>query len=149
MAQVSMDAREYNELMRKAEAYDELVKKLGENLEVNFDDSTKWRPVSVTLHTTFGDHLNRRLVRIAAEQLAKNEKAMDYLIGENEYIFDMEKTCTTDPNWDERLRKDQYDMRYECKNFKDAWDAATQRAEDRANEPATEELEVVDAEEEK
>ena len=149
MAQVSMDAREYNELVRKAEAYDELIKQLGDNLEVSFDNSTKWRPVGITLHTTFGEHLNRHLVRIAATQLAKISEAMDYLVGENEYIFDMEKTYITDPNWDERLRKNQYDMRYECKSFKDAWNAATKRAEDRANEPATEELEIEDAKEEK
>lgn len=149
MAQVSMDAREYNELMRKAEAYDELVKQLGDNLEVSFDNSTKWRPVGITFHTKFDDQLNRRLVRIAAEQIAKIDEAMDYLVQENEYIFDVEKANTTDPGWDDRLRRGQYDMRYECKAFKDAWAAATKRAEDRANEPATEELEVVDAEEEK
>lgn len=149
MAQVNMEAREYNELMRKAEAYDALVKQLGDNIEISFDNSTRWRPVGITFHTKFDEQLNRRLVRIAAEQIAKIDEAMDYLVQENEYIFDMEKANTTDPGWDDRLRKGQYDMRYECKAFKDAWAAAEKRAEDNAAEKEAEKAEVTKAEEEK
>ena len=75
----------------------------------------------------FDTELEQRIVTVIADQLAEIEDAMDWLVKEGEYIFDVAQSNTSNPRWENRLYKGQYDMRELSKAFKAAWQEAEKR----------------------
>lgn len=154
MAQVTMSNQEYMQLQRKADMFDKLFSQVINNYKVTFDEDTTWHPVRIDNMHNYDAELEKRIVTMVADQLAANEHAMDYLVKEDEYLFDMHKCETASIHWDNRLYIGQYDMRECSEAFEYAWAAAQVRNNPESHEVGegveqTEELEVVDAEEEK
>lgn len=127
MAQVTMSNQEYNALQHKADLFDTLFRQLVSNYKVTFEKSSTWRPVKIENIPAFDKELEQRIVTVVADQLAENEDAMDWLVKEEEYIFDVTYSNTSNPKWENRLYKGQYDMRELSKAFKAAWQEAEKR----------------------
>lgn len=127
MAQVTMSNQEYNALQHKADLFDTLFRQLVSNYKVTFETDATWRPVSIVNTPEFDKELEQRIVTVIADQLAANEDAMNWLVKEEEYIFDVLQSTTLNPRWDNRLYKGQYDMRELSKAFKAAWQEAEKR----------------------
>ena len=127
MAQVTMSNQEYNALQHKADLFDTLFRQLVSNYKVTFETNSTWRPVKIVNTPAFDKELEQRIVTVIADQLAENEDAMDWLVKEEEYIFDVSYSSTSNPRWENRLYKGQYDMRELSKAFKAAWQEAEKR----------------------
>lgn len=127
MAQVTMSNQEYNALQHKADLFDTLFRQLVDNYKVSFDVESSWRPVRIDIAHEYDVELEKRIVNVVADQLAVNKDAMDYLVKEDEYIFDVHKGETTNARWENRLYIGQYDMRVCSKAFAYAWTAAQVR----------------------
>lgn len=139
MAQVTMSNQEYNALQHKADLFDTLFRQLVSNYKVTFETNSTWRPVSIVNTPEFDKELEQRIVTVIADQLAANEDAMNWLVKEEEYIFDVLQSTTLNPRWDNRLYKGQYDMRELSKAFKAAWQEAEKRAKVETEDEKTEE----------
>lgn len=139
MAQVTMSNQEYNALQHKADLFDTLFRQLVSNYKVTFETDSTWRPVSIVNTPEFDKELEQRIVTVIADQLAANEDAMNWLVKEEEYIFDVLQSTTLNPRWDNRLYKGQYDMRELSKAFKTAWQEAEKRAKVETKDEQTEE----------
>lgn len=142
MAQVTMSNQEYNALQHKADLFDTLFRQLVSNYKVTFEKDSTWRPVSIVNTPEFDKELEQRIVTVIADQLAENEDAMDWLVQEEEYIFDVLQSTTLNPRWENRLYKGQYDMRELSKAFKAAWQEAKKRAKVKTEDEKTEEEEA-------
>lgn len=129
MAQVTMSNQEYNALQHKADLFDTLFRQLVSNYKVTFETDATWKPVRIENTPAFDNELEQRIVKVIADQLAENEDAMDWLVKEKEYIFDVSQSNTSNPSWENRLYKGQYDMRELSKAFKAAWQEAEKRVE--------------------
>lgn len=127
MAQVTMSNQEYNALQHKADLFDTLFRQLVSNYKVTFETNSTWRPIRIENTPAFDKELEQRIVTVIADQLAENEDAMDWLVKEEEYIFDVAYSSTSNPRWENRLYKGQYDMRELSKAFKAAWQEAEKR----------------------
>ena len=127
MAQVTMSNQEYNTLQHKADSFDTLFRQLVDNYKVSFDGESSWHPVRIDIAHEYDAELEKRIVTVVADQLAVNKDAMDYLVKEDEYIFDVRKGETTSTRWENRLYMGQYDMRVYSKAFAYAWTAAQVR----------------------
>lgn len=127
MAQVTMSNQEYNALQHKADLFDTLFRQLVSNYKVTFETDATWRPVRIVNTPEFDKELEQRIVTVIADQLAENEDAMDWLVKEKEYIFDVSQSNTSNPSWENHLYKGQYDMRELSKAFKAAWQEAEKR----------------------
>jgi hypothetical protein len=142
MAQVTMSNQEYNALQHKADLFDTLFRQLVSNYKVSFDEDGSWRPVRIENTPAFDTELEQRIVTVIADQLAANEDAMDWLVREEEYIFDVPQSNTSNPRWENRLYKGQYDMRELSKAFKAAWQEAEKRVKVETEDEKTEEEEA-------
>jgi hypothetical protein len=142
MAQVTMSNQEYNALQHKADLFDTLFRQLVSNYKVTFETDSTWRPVRIENTPEFDNELEQRIVTVIADQLAANEDAMDWLVSEEEYIFDVHQGNTANPRWENRLYKGQYDMRELSKAFKAAWQEAEKRAKVETEDEKTEEEEA-------
>lgn len=142
MAQVTMSNQEYNALQHKADLFDTLFRQLVSNYKVTFETDSTWRPVRIENTPAFDDELEQRIVTVIADQLAENEDAMDWLVREEEYIFDVSQSNTSNPRWENRLYKGQYDMRELSKAFKAAWQEAEKRVNVETKDEKTEEEEA-------
>lgn len=142
MAQVTMSNQEYNALQHKADLFDTLFRQLVNNYEVTFDTEPSWRPVMIKNTPVFDTELEQRIVTVIADQLAEIEDAMDWLVKEGEYIFDVAQSNTSNPRWENRLYKGQYDMRELSKAFKAAWQEAEKRIKVETMDEKAEEEEV-------
>lgn len=142
MAQVTMSNQEYNALQHKADLFDTLFSQLVSNYKVTFETDSTWRPVRIENTPEFDSELEQRIVTVIADQLAANEDAMNWLVSEEEYIFDVSQSNTANPRWENRLYKGQYDMRELSKAFKAAWQEAEKRAKVKTEDEKTEEEEA-------
>ena len=142
MAQVTMSNQEYNALQHKADLFDTLFRQLVNNYKVTFDTEPSWRPVMIENTPAFDTELEQRIVTVIADQLAEIEDAMDWLVKEGEYIFDVAQSNTSNPRWENRLYKGQYDMRELSKAFKAAWQEAEKRVKVETMDEKAEEEEV-------
>lgn len=142
MAQVTMSNQEYNALQHKADLFDTLFRQLVSNYKVTFETDSTWRPVSIVNTPEFDKELEQRIVTVIADQLAANKDAMDWLVKEEEYIFDVLQSTTLSPRWENRLYKGQYDMRELSKAFKTAWQEAEKGAKVETEDEKTEEEEA-------
>lgn len=134
MAQVTMSNQEYIQLQRKADLFDTLFRQVVDNYKVRFEEDSSWRPVRIDIDHEYDAELEKRIVTVVADQLAANEDAMDYLVKEDEYIFDVHKGETTSARWENRLYIGQYDMRAYSKAFEYEWAAAQVRNDPDAHE---------------
>jgi hypothetical protein len=128
MAQVTMSNQEYNALQRKADMFDTLFAQVLSNYKVVVEDS-RWRSVWIDHRPEFDIDVEKHIVKSIAEQFVSNERAMNFLATEDEYIFDMRTSSITNPGWDNRLYQGQYDMRELSEEFKQAWQEAKDRTE--------------------
>ena len=142
MAQVTMSNQEYNALQHKADLFDTLFRQLVNNYKVTFNTESSWRPVMIENTPAFDTELEQRIVTVIADQLAEIEDAMDWLVKEGEYIFDVAQSNTSNPRWENRLYKGQYDMRELSKAFKAAWQEAEKRVKVETEDKKAEEEEV-------
>lgn len=141
MAQVTMSNQEYNALQHKADLFDTLFRQLVSNYKVTFKTDSTWGPVRIENTPAFDTELEQRIVTVIADQLAANEDAMNWLVSEEEYIFDVSQSNTANLRWENRLYKGQYDMRELSKAFKAAWQEAEKRAKVKTEDEKTEEEE--------
>ena len=148
MAQVTMSDQEYNALQHKADLFYTLFRQLVNNYKVTFKKDSTWRPVVIENTPAFDKELEQRIVTVIADQLAENEDAMDWLVKEEEYVFDVTYSSTTNPRWENRLYKGQYDMRELSKAFKAAWQEAEKRVKVETGDENLEEEEDENLEEE-
>lgn len=135
MAQVTMSNQEYMQLQRKADLFDTLFRQLVGNYKVSFEADSSWRPVRINVENEYDEELEKRIVTVVADQLAANPDAMDYLVKEDEYIFDVHRGETTSSRWESRMYVGQYDMRALSKAFEYEWAAAQVRNDPNAHEP--------------
>lgn len=136
MAQVTMSNQEYNALQHKADLFDTLFRQLVNNYKVTFEKDSTWRPVRIENTPEYDPELEQRIVTVIADQLATDEDAMDWLVKEEEYTFDVPQGVTANPRWENRLYRGQYDMRELSKAFQAAWLAAEERVRSEEEEEA-------------
>lgn len=117
MASITLATKEYNELTAKAELCDKLVNCIVDAYKVEVDPSSSWRPVSIKLTPEWPEDMIGRIVQNIGKKLSESPDAMDYIVKEEEFIFDMEERQLDDLPYNERLYYGQYNLLECCEEF--------------------------------
>lgn len=116
MASITLTTKEYNELAAKAEMCDTLLNCIVDAYKVTVDDST-WRPVSINLEPEWPTSVVGRIVQTVGTQLSNLPMAMEYILKNEEYVFDLKECKLDDMPYGGRLYYGQYNLLEVCEAF--------------------------------
>lgn len=130
MAKVEMTGYEYMELMDKARKLDALKQDLVDAVTVKIEHDDEDDKVSVRAYYDFAypDELLRQIRDNAAEQIAKEPKAVKYLYDNNSPCLVVSSGYFT-RDWGTSNDKNAVDLR-ENANFRKVWQACEQEEEE-------------------
>ena len=151
MASITLTTKEYNELTVKAEMCDTLLNCIVDAYKVTVDDST-WRPVSINLEPQWPASVVGRIVQTVGTQLSNLPEAMEYILKNEEYVFDLTECKLDDMPYGERLYYGQYNLLEVCEAFSTEYNGLKiehelQLEEKKAEQKAEEEPEELPVEE--
>lgn len=127
MAQVTMDSREYLELVDKARLLDQLEQEMLDNVEVRLDPESSYNKFQLHITPTLSQRTKAGIIKRAVDTVKDNEWIMDYLLQDNRHFLNIVHGNLT-YNWNEQPEQNEVDL-FKDKEFKKAWDAAIERRE--------------------
>ena len=135
MAQVTMDSKEYLEMVEKIRHLEQVEKDMLNNVEVMINLASSYNKCSINITPTFTAKIQKQVVSKIVETVIEEPMVMDHLFEENRHFLNLNSGYISS-NWDDMPREHEVDLLMD-KTFKAAWDKAKQRAE---------EAEAIDAE---
>lgn len=116
MASITLTSKEYQELLAKAELGEQLADIITEGYKVTMDDSN-WRPIHIDFQPAWPEALAMRIAQAVGKKLSEMPTAMEYIVKEDEYVFDLEECRMCDISYNGRLYTDQYNLLEICEDF--------------------------------
>ena len=116
MASITLTSKEYQELLAKAALGEQLADIITEGYKVEMSDST-WRPLEIEFKPEWPEALAMRIAQTIGKKLSMMPTAMEYIIEEGEYVFDLEECKMDDMSYSKRLYTNQYNLLEICEDF--------------------------------
>lgn len=134
MAQVTMDSKEYLELIEKVRRLEQLEQDIVDGVKVELDPEGSYRLYSIHVETVMTVNARRQVVRKIVDAIKSEDYVMDKLVRENQHFFNPDFSYIRE-HWNDTAEPGETDLLTD-KAFKVAWDAAQARlaAEDEEEE---------------
>lgn len=126
MAQVTMDSKEYLELIDKARQLDVLKSRMVDELEITVDTTSTWHYVNVTFHPIIPQDTMDQIVELLTDTVTAEPGAMAMLVDDNAHFLNM-VSGSIGSHWDEKPENGEVDL-LQNKQFREAWEATKQEA---------------------
>lgn len=120
MAQVTMDSREYLELVDKARKLDALEKDMVENIEVTVDEENRYSHYNIRITPTFSTGIVSQVISKVVKTLLTSQVVMTELVEENRHFLNMCSGNIT-YNWDDKPEENEMDL-LQNKEFRAMWE---------------------------
>ena len=127
MAQVTMDSKEYLEMVEKIRHLEQVEKDMLNNVEVMINLASSYNKCSINITPTFTAKIQKQVVSKIVETIIEEPMVMDHLFEENSHYLNL-KNGYIGSNWYDESRDYEVDL-FTDKTFEAAWDKAKQRAE--------------------
>ena len=127
MAQVTMDSKEYLEMVEKIRHLEQVEKDMLNNVEVMINLKSSYNKCSINITPTFTAKIQKQVVSKIVETIIEEPIVMDHLFKENSHYLNL-KSGYIGSNWYNESRGYEVDL-FTDKAFEAAWDKAKQRAE--------------------
>lgn len=127
MAQVTMDSKEYLEMVEKIRHLEQVEKDMLNNVEVELNLESKYNKCNIRIAPTFTAKIQKQVVSKIVEVIVAEPAVMDHLFEENSHYLSL-KSGYISSNWYDETRDYEVDL-FTDKTFEAAWDKAKQRAE--------------------
>lgn len=127
MAQVTMDSKEYLEMVEKIRHLEQVEKDMLNNVEVMINLKSSYNKCSINITPTFTAKIQKQVVSKIVETIIEEPIVMDHLFKENSHYLNL-KSGYIGSNWYNESRDYEVDL-FTDKTFEAAWDKAKQRAE--------------------
>lgn len=126
MAQVTMDGKEYLELIAKARKLEQIEQEMVKNVQIALDPESTYRKFNVSITPVFTDKARNSVISRVVDEIKDQQWLIDFLFEENRHFLNM-KDGYISYNWDDKPEPWEVDLCTD-KAFKAAWDAAAERA---------------------
>lgn len=127
MAQVTMDSKEYLEMVEKIRHLEQVEKDMLNNVEVRINLESSYNKCRVNITPTFTAKIQKQVVSKIVETVIEEPMVMDHLFKENSHYLNLKNGYIGSNLYDES-RDYEVDL-FTDKTFEAAWDKAKQRAE--------------------
>ena len=127
MAQVTMDSKEYLEMVEKIRHLEQVEKDMLNNVEVMINLESNYNKCSVNITPTFTAKIQKQVASKIAETVIEEPVVMDHLFEKNSHYLNLKSGYIVSNLYNES-RDYEVDL-FTDKTFKAAWDKAKQRAE--------------------
>lgn len=127
MAQVTMDSKEYLELVDKARRLEKIEKAMVEGVHITLDPERAYSKFHIATTTVFTAEAKALVVERVIDEIKDVTWLMDHLEEENKHFLNLVGGCITS-HWDDKPEHDELDL-FTNKAFKKAWDEAVKRRE--------------------
>lgn len=128
MAQVTMESKEYLEMVDAVRRLEQLEKDTLDNVEVELHLESSYCKCNIEIIPTFTAKMQRQVVSKIVEVIAAESIVMDHLFEENRHFLNI-KGGYINSHWDDEPKEHEVDL-FTDKTFKVAWDMAKKRAEE-------------------
>lgn len=128
MAQVTMDSKEYLELVDKVRKLERVEQEMLDKVVIHMDQESEWNKCQIHITPVFTPEVEEAIITRVVDELKDKDWMMDYLIKDNRHFLNITGGNLT-YNWNEQAEQGEVDL-FKNKEFKKAWDAAKKRAEE-------------------
>ena len=116
MASITLTSREYQELLAKATLGEQLTDIITEGYKITMNNSS-WKPIEIQFKPEWPEALAMRIAQAVGKKLSNMSTAMEYIVEEEEYVFDLEECRMDDMPYNKRLYTGQYNLLEICEDF--------------------------------
>lgn len=127
MVQVTMDSKEYLEMVEKIRHLEQVEKDMLNNVEVMINLASSYNKCSINITPTFTAKIQKQVVSKIVETIIEEPIVMDHLFEKNSHYLNLKSGYIGSNLYDES-RDYEVDL-FTDKAFEAAWDKAKQRAE--------------------
>ena len=127
MAQVTMDSKEYLELVDKARKLDSIEQAMVEGVQIKVDQESAYSKFHMEVMPTFTAEAHERIIGQVVDAIKGENWLVDYLYQDNKHFLNVARGSIT-YNWNEQAEQGEVDL-LKNKEFKKVWDEARKRAE--------------------
>ena len=120
MAQVTMDSKEYLEMVDKVRTLEKVESKMVDNVTFELTPDNKYSTYNIRIITTFTDSAKKLVVDKIVEMVKSHEDVLKELVKENQHVLDL-VTGSIHFRWDRDLDPTEVDL-LDNKEFKEAWE---------------------------
>lgn len=121
MAQVTMDSKEYLELVDKSRQLDNLKAQMVDTIEVEIDPDSSYSPCKVHFRPVMPLDTQFQIVVLVVDQiLAADPEVLKHLVRERKHFLNLQSGYISS-NWNDKPDKDEVDL-WKNKKFHVAWD---------------------------
>jgi hypothetical protein len=121
MAQVTMDSKEYLELVDKSRQLDNLKAQMVDTVEVEINPDATYNPCRVTFRPVMPLDTQFQIVELVVDQiLAADPELLKHLVSENEHFLHLHSGYINN-HWNNEPEQDEVDL-LKNKKFRVAWD---------------------------
>lgn len=127
MAQVTMDSKEYLELVDKARQLEKFKNHLVDSIEVKIDRESSWNLVRVAIHPLIPQETLDQMVELITDTIMTEDQVMRALVEGNTHFLNIMSGQVVS-RWDDKPEEDEVDLLQNSK-FRNAWEAIKQEEE--------------------